>query len=69
MLNPAHSKRFANVSERIFRKVEATFGRSIEDAIEHGPHRSMFYGEEEYRELEIVTSELTFRVRVAVARA
>lgn len=66
MLTQAQARRFHNVSERIFTKAEATFGKSAEDAVLSDTRPSMFLGEACFRELSVISNGLEFNVRVSV---
>lgn len=67
-LTQAQQRRYENVTDRILRKAEATFGKRAEDLVLSDTRRGMFMGEACYRELSVVSNGLEFNVRVSVGR-
>lgn len=68
VLTEAQERRFENVTDRIFTKVEATFGKKAEDLVLSDARRGMFISEARYRELSVLSNGLEFNVRVSVGR-
>lgn len=67
-LTQGQQTRFNSVSERIFDKVERTFGKSADGYGDTGTQPGTFWREAAARELEVASRGLTFRVRVSVER-